>query len=182
MPYCLMDLHFLGEDQGWAPAFPPEVTGFSLLADARSIRWGLYHYSLAEDATWFPDEPVQDGLRRLINSGKKYPPALALARNHVERRFATSTPTRAQFLGAYADALQRALGDMPQANFVIAPAVVEWFPYLSIGEWYWVLGFSSPERTDVWWVCDEIFIYKSPAQHFDLTDGRGELLRVLGDK
>jgi hypothetical protein len=97
----------------------------------------------------------------------------------VADRFEGAEPPRPEFLAEYAGLLRATLAGAPHPDFLMAPAVAEESMYLAIGEWYWVLGFAAPDRSEVRWVSNDYFVYRNLSIHFDLTGGRAERLQVM---
>ncbi len=89
------------DHSGWQPAFPEGVS-YCLLADLRELNWGIYLFSLDEtNEKWKPSNPVSAELSQLIESGRRYPPALAIARDQMIHIFGNRDPTQKEFAEAY---------------------------------------------------------------------------------
>ncbi len=181
MRYCTMELQ-KGPD-GWAPNFPDGV-GFLLLGDpGGESTWGLYAYTVNDaHREWHPDDPIGPELAALIESARRYAPALALARDKITDLFSARMADRAEFLAAFQAALTAYLRALPDSGYLMAPAVREEVGYLVPGEWYWILGFTSSRQDSVRWVSDDFFVYTNPNNHFDLTEGRLERLHVENNR
>jgi hypothetical protein len=142
----------------------PEATRAVLLADLPALPWGLYE--TAEDAA---GSPVSERLAALIESGKRYPPALALARLEVRQVFVEHSPSPAEFAPSYEAALRNLLSRQHEAPYLMAP-------HLTNGAWYWVLEISgSPPKLS--WVSDDFAVQTGKITEFDLT---GQQLKRLG--
>jgi hypothetical protein len=142
----------------------PAGTGAVLLADLPTLPWGLFETT--QDAA---GSPVSARLAALIESGKRYPPALALARLEVQQVFAEHSPSPAEFAPSYEAALRNLLVRQPEAPYLLAP-------HLTSGEWYWVLEISgSPPKLS--WVSDDFAVQTGKITEFDLT---GQQLKRLG--
>jgi hypothetical protein len=145
---------------GWGPDFPRN-TAFGLLAGCQSVRWGIYRATLSlSDAAAHRIKPLDDELVSLIRSGERYPPALALARDHVDRLFDKTAPSPAELCGAYQEALLHHLSAQSTAPFVLARSTHEEFGYRSRGDWYWVLRVNPGPPASVEWVSDDYCIYR----------------------
>ena len=167
MPYCFMDLRPFREGEGREPDFP-EGVDFLLLADLRASDWGIFEYATGkEHEDWTPVMPVSDVLDRLIESGKRYPPALALTRDDLERRFVRYSPDREAFQKAYIELLERHLSRQLEDGFILARATRDELGYLEKGGWYWVLS-AQDDPTTVSWVSDDYFVYHTAAGDFEL--------------
>jgi hypothetical protein len=172
MSYCFLSYLQEKDDQGTVPDCPDGVE-FLLLADLQGVAWGIFEVS--SEGSWSPAAPVSDELARLIESGKRYPPALGLAREEVTQVFADHRPSQAEFANAYGTALRAHLSKQHAATYVLAPAVKD-DSSLAQGGWYWVLQVSGrPPRVS--WVSDDFYIHTNDIGDFDLT---GQQLKQLG--
>ena len=179
MPYAFMNLRRVEEGEGWEPDFPEGVS-FCLLADLKSVRWGLYEFELSEsNERWSPEGLVDEQLSALMVSGTKYPPALAIARDSVQHRFADAVPTQREFVTAYGETLRKTLSQQSTAPFLLARAVEEEPGYLTRDEWYWILRIHGDPPVACW-VSDDYFVYENAATCFDLTPEQIEKLRGPG--
>jgi hypothetical protein len=172
MPFCFMNLREGAESR---PEFP-EGVDYLLLADLPKIDWGVYEFSVKSGEGWTPAAPVSNKLAVLIESGKRYPPALALAREELVELFGEHRPSQSEFTTAYTAALRTHLSRQPEAPFLLAPALGDEGGYLSAGEWYWILRVTgSPPIAS--WVSADFNVHNSAVADFDLT---GQQLRQLG--
>lgn len=170
-----MNLRRAKDGPGWEPDFPDGVS-FLLLADLREAKWGIYEFTLNEgNENWRPSEPVSDELARLIWSGKRYPPALALARDELARAFASHRPNKEEFARAYADAILSRLSQQAEAPYFLARALGGDGIDLTPGEWYWILRIQK-SPVAVYWVSDDYFIYQNPLSDFELTNDQVDRL------
>ena len=175
MSYCFMNLRASREGTGLEPDFPESV-GFVLLADLPTVDWGVYEFNadVGGDA-WTPSAPVGDKLARLIESGKRYPPALAIAREEVVQVFGDHQPSQSEFTTAYTAALRAHLSRQQEAPYLLVQALRDDTGYLSAGEWYWALRIHGSPQV-VSWVSDDFQVYENPVNDFDLT---GQQLKQL---
>jgi hypothetical protein len=174
--YCFVNWVPAKEGDGLEPEVPQGVEGL-LLADLPDVEWGLCEVDAgaAEDA-WVPETPVGAELEGLIESGKRYPPALALARQEVVQVFCDRPPTQTEFANAYAVAIQAHLSRQHEAPFVVARSTRDEDQALVQGEWYWVLRISgTPPQAS--WVSDDFHIHRNDMTDFDFT---GQQLKRLG--
>lgn len=165
------------DGDSWSPDFPAVVNGFLLLADARSTEWGLYKYSFEEDASWRPPYPADGDLCALIESGYRYPPALALARSAVSKVFKSEQASLDQFADAYRAALEYHLGQQSDAGYVLARTCADEFGYLWQREWFWILSVTEDSPAQAAWVSDDFFVYRNAASDFLLTEAQLDRLR-----
>ena len=168
------------DGDGWSPDFPDSVTGFRLLADGRATMWGLYRYSLEGDVVWEPPHPATDSIEALIESGIRYPPALALTRKAISVAFCSKESSREDFEREYVRSLSDHLSSQSDSGYVLAPAIIEEFGYLGESEWYWVLKCTEDSPSKVYWVSDDYHIYCNAATDFLLTEEQLERLRKNG--
>jgi hypothetical protein len=165
MAYCFMNR--TGPDC-------PAGTSFLLLADHPQVPSGIFDVNT--DGAWSPPDPVGESLARLIESGKRYPPALALARSEVQQVFGDDRPSREDFARAYETALKHHLSRQFESCHVMARAAKDEQGYLIQGEWYWVLEISGNPALAAW-VSRDFRICDSDMNVFDLT---GQQLKRLG--
>ena len=173
MSYCFMDYLPARDGHGLAPKCPEEI-GFILLADLPGVPWGIFDAD--EDNAWSPTTPVSGELAGLIESAKRYPPALALAREEVRQVFGDHCPSQAEFARAYGTALRAHLSQQHESSCVLAPALKGEVGYLTEGGWYWLLRISGNPPL-VSWVSDDFHVYNNDMNDFDLT---GQQLKQLG--
>ena len=173
MPYCFMDYLPPTDDRDSQPDCPDEVA-FLLLADLPTLEWGIFDVN-ANDA-WSPKTPVTDKLANLIESAKRYPPALGLAREEMGQVFGDHCPDQFEFAGAYATALQTHLARQHEAPYVLAKALRGEPGHLTEGEWYWVLEIAGSPAVATW-ISEHFQIHKNDIGDFDLT---GDQLKQLG--
>ena len=173
MPYCFMKYRPAADGEGLSPDCPDSVSCL-LLADAEEGEWGLWYYVVDEPNTWTPEHPVGSSLADLIESGKRYPPALALARQETKEVFKGHDPTPEDLQRAYGAALQHHLSKQHEARYILAMALEGDGEDLCKGEWYWIVAADS---SVISWVSDDYFLYRSPIATFDLT---GAQLKHLG--
>ncbi len=171
MSYCFMN--FLRNGQGLAPDCPDGV-GFVLLADLPRVPWGLF--AADENDAWSPQHLVSAELAALIESGKRYPPALALARDEVRQVFGDHCPSEAEFARAYGLSVRTHLSRQHESSYVLAPALKDGAGDLTKGEWYWVLRISGKPPAASW-VSRDFHVYSNDMNDFDLT---GQQLKRLG--
>ncbi len=165
MPYCFMKSRRTPDGEGLTADCPDSVS-YLLLADTEEAEWGLYDYVEAESHAWTPEYPVSKSLSVLIESGKRYPPALALARQETREVLGDHRPSIEDLQRTYAAAIQHHLSQQHEARYVLAMALQDETIDLCKGEWYWVLSVDS---SAISWVSDDFFVYCSPISAFDLT-------------
>jgi len=170
-----MNLRRAKDEPGWEPDFPEGIS-FGLLADLKEVNWGIYQFTQDLDEEWTPSKPVDAELEALVWSGKRYPPALAIARHDMTHQFDSHRPTQDEFAKAYAVSIRSRLSEQAQAPFLMARALRGCGIDLAPGEWYWVLRVRG-EPLVASWVSDDYFVYQAPVSHFDLTDEQIEQLR-----
>lgn len=164
MPYCFVARQ---DVSGAEPDCPGQV-GWRLLADLPDVDWGLYELAAVEGADLGAAEPVGQALAGLIESAKRYPPALALAREEVVEVLAGEQPGRFDFTTAFSAALRAYLERQHEAPFLMVPTLVDGAGGRRRGEWYWVLQITGTPAVASW-VSDDLTICDAPAAEFDLT-------------
>ena len=171
--YYFVDFRRVHEGEGWEPDLP-EDSGFLLMADPPDAKWGIYRCGWLEEEIerdW-PVIPVDEQLLRMLKSGEHYPPALAKARNEIEKRYRSETCDKATFGAEYAAAIERHLEAQRSANYVLAKAVTDETGYLRKGAYYWVLSYTRPQTGPAFveWVSGDYFVYRNLAEDFELSE------------
>lgn len=173
MSYLFLDYRPAKDGDGYEPDCP-SGTQVLLLADLPGLEWGLFDTDIGSEAP--AGNAVSDDLAGLIESAKRYPPALGLARQEMGQVFDEHHPSQAEFARSYGVALAAHLARQHEAPYVLAPALRDEPGYLAKGEWYWVLEVSgSPGVAS--WVSGDFRIGKNDMNDFDLT---GQQLKKLG--
>ena len=173
MSYCFMKYRPASDGHGREPDCPDSVSCL-LLAGPRDTEWGLWDYVDKESSGWRPEYPAGESLAILIESGKRYPPALAIARQETEEVCEGQASSKEDIQRAFASALQHHLSRQHEARYVLAMALQGDGIDLCKGEWYWVV---SADSSTVSWVSDDFFVHSNPISAFDLT---GAQLKYLG--
>jgi hypothetical protein len=179
MNYCFMNLRKSKNGPGWEPAFPKGI-GFLLLADLPGVKWGIYEYQLSQDnEDWTPSIPVSSELEALIWSGKRYPPALAIAREEMVHLFNDSQPNQQEFADAYSKAIRSRLSRQQEAPYFLAQALRGDGIDLVPGEWYWLLRIKG-DPPMAYWVSGDYSIYENPVSDFELANSQIERIKFGG--
>ncbi len=122
----------------------------------------------------------------LINSAKRYPPALALAGADMEH-LTDPTMSRARFAYTYAERLRFYLRNQRDAPYFLAevrkPKRTEkdeyYYSFKWAGEFVWVLDYKRGRG--VAWVCDDVIIFRDPLSHFNIDMDAAELAARFSD-
>lgn len=173
MSYCFMNYRPSSDDRAPVPDCPGAVA-FLLLADLPGLDWGIF--DVDDTGAWSPEILVSEELSNLIESAKRYPPALGLAREEMEQVFGSHRPSQTEFEAAYATALRAHLSRQHEAPYVLARALRSESGHLNEGEWYWLLEISGRPALATW-VSADFQLCNSEMDAFDLT---GEQLKRLG--
>jgi hypothetical protein len=173
--YYIADYVPMPSGPGFTPALP-DGTGFVLLAGpSDGPKWGIFacdnEVDLLERAA-----PVPTDLEEILESGRRYPPALALARDDATQFVDGPGMSRADFVARYAERVVHHLNRQRNAPYLIGEAVVEEPGYLRCGQWYWVLRYLRGTN-EVRWVSDDFQVYQNAASDFRLS--ANELDRLL---
>jgi len=155
----------------------PDSLEYRLLASPGCYApWAICYVGLSVDQTLAPGfREVSDELFVLLTSAEGYPPAMALARNEVGKKWDGLRPTQQQFAASLAESLRQHLREQPQVNYRLAEAVREDLGYLSKGEFCWVLQYS-PALKKVRWVSSDYFVYENAASDFNLSQQQLDML------
>ena len=165
--YYVADYVPMPDGPGFTPALPDD-TPFVLLAGPRDQpTWGIFACSTEVDSSERV-QPVSADIESILESGRRYPPALALARNDASVLPGSPSMSRHDFAGRYAQRVVYHLSRHPEAPYLIAEAVVDEPGYLSRGQRYWVLRYLRGAN-EVRWVSDDFQIYQNAASDFRLT-------------
>lgn len=142
---------------------------FCEIADpGKGCPWVLYRCDPPKRKTPFV-AAISDALATLIYSGEVYPPAMALARIDVARRFRGRRATRAEFARFYQRRLRHHLLRQSDAQAVLAESMTDDGVYRSRGEFCWVLP-RKPHFGDLAWVSrSAYFVYAARISDFKLS-------------
>ena len=174
MNYYFAKLRSVVDGQGKEPDLPDEV-GFLLLVDSKSSEWNLYECNNDTDKNIHIDNPVSNELKLLIDSGKRFPPSLAFVRDDISRKFEKTNPTLIEFQSAIVDSLRRKLSMLSRRNFFLIETFNDEIGYRSKSEWYWVVAVSK-DKSLLYWVSDDYFIYSNPIGDFKISNEQLEIL------
>jgi hypothetical protein len=172
--YCMVDYVPSPDGPGFTPALP-EATAFVLLANPHhGARWGIFACGAKVE---FSEQvqAVPTDIESVLESGRRYPPALALARDEAAMFPDGATIDRVAFAIRYAERVVHHLNRQPDAPYMIAEAVVHERGYLNRGQHYWVLRYLRGEG-EVRWVSDDFQVYQNQASNFRLSADQLEAL------
>ena len=155
----------------------PDSFSSLLLADGMRMTWGVFQVEGDYDEMKAAGlQFVPRSLDSLLRSGEAYPPALALARDEIERAYRdTEDPDREAFVHKYERALRSHLREQANAGYILLEAIEDEPCYIWAGSFYWVIEYL-PSSDEVRWVSTDYFVYRSPARHFALSEGQKEAL------
>ena len=174
MNYIFTKLRPALDGNGREADLPKEVNNYLLLADSRSSEWNLYQCDYDNEEILL-DNLVSNELKLLIESAKRFPPVLALTRDDISHKFVDINPSLPQFQSAIIKSLKRRLNISSKRRFFLVEATNSEIGYLYESEWYWVIGVSK-DKSLLYWVSDDYFIYTNPISSFNISD---EQLAVL---
>ena len=165
--YCL--INWIHDDDGFRPDLP-ENTGFYLIASPHyHAPYALFDCDLAYDEP-LPQgvERISDELCELIDSGKAYPPALAIARQKIERDLPADTP-KYQFITQLSTYLIDELTKQPVTPYILVRTTVSELGYRECGGYYRIIGYHAANR-QVAWVSRDYYIYTNSVKEFDISE------------
>ena len=173
-----MNYHFAK----WRPALDgneqepdlPQGIGYLLLADSRLSEWSLYQCSYDNEKINI-NNPVNNELKLLLYSAERFPPALALTRDDISRKFKSTNPTLSEFQSAIITSLKSRLNILSRRRFLLLETASDEIGYLGKSEWYWVIGVSK-DKSSLYWISDDYFVYTNPISHFKISDEQLEIL------
>jgi hypothetical protein len=173
--YYIADDVPMPDGPGFTPALP-DGTGFVLLAGpSDGPKWGIFACD-NEVGSLERTGRVPTEVEEILESGRRYPPALALARDDATEFVDGPRMSRADFAARYAERVVHHLDRQPRAPYIIAEALVEEPGYLRRGQRYWVLRYLHGAN-EVRWVSDDFQAYQNAASDFRLS--ADELDRLL---
>ena len=169
MRYCFAN--WVDSPEGGKEPLLPENHGFILLADfGPNTPWAVFRVSFVEDKPAAAGlEGVPHDLQVLLDSAKAYPPAMAIARDDMTRRWRGKSPSRSEFAASFAESLRRRLRAQPDCRYRLAEASADEAGYLTRGECAWILRYDADSH-EVSWVSSDFHIYKNAAGDFNLND------------
>ena len=157
------------QKSGWRPDLPRTASFHVLAHSGKSHEWALIRVtSRAKPATTIE---VPSALASRIESGKQYPPALAIAFEQLNR-FGNPSWTPDEITVRLGSLIETHLRAQAKSKYVQVEAAHEEVGYLNRGEFVWALGMSrSEERSaaNVIWVSSDLQIYANPKSHFRLS-------------
>jgi len=111
--------------------------------------------------------PIPDDLVRLIESAKRYPPAVALARRDVDDRRGETTSSEALYTMIRQTLDDRLRGQRSDRATLVRSRLAD-EDLRHADEWVWIID-RVPDSADVIWVGRDFECYASPASEFDLA-------------
>jgi hypothetical protein len=119
---------------------------------------------------------VSPQVEAVLDAGRRYPPALALARDEAALFPNGTSIDRGAFAERYAARVAHHMSLQPFAPYVLVEAVGDEPGYLARGQFYWVLRYLRGAGT-VRWVSEDWHVYENSAYDFRLSDEQlGRLL------
>ncbi len=164
--FCFVSWQYEGEAK--SPAVADEI-GYVLLAEpSYTSEYALLECDLPYD---FSDtaqiQRVPEQLADLLESAKRFPPALAIMRDEFG---GTEPLSREVFTTQLIERLHWHLQNQRRQPFLLANAIITELGYKYAGRYYWIVGVHpySPSYL-VGWVSDDYHVYHDPIEHFDIT-------------
>ncbi len=144
-----------------------------------------YPWLIAECMSMDENAPLPDSfervparLERMLQSGKRYYPAIALARASLERETDHVMDSRERYAERFADEIEKHLAAQREAPYFMAQATEPCATgYRFAREYVWAVAYD-PHSKHVFWVTDDYFIYHSPIDHFRVQEEHLRLLPV----
>ncbi len=122
-------------------------------------------------------ERVPVRLERMLQSGKRYYPAIALARASLERETDRLMDSREMYAERFADEMRNTGGPARDPVFLAQATEPCAAGYRFAGEYVWVVAYD-PSLKHVFWVTDDYFVHNSPLAHFRVEEEHLRLLPV----
>ena len=150
---------------GWRPALP-EGAGFKYLGEAgRKPTFALFSIREEVEPSSLVSE-VPESLVTLLDSAHSYPPALALAINHMMRHESMSVH---EFAVKMERVVREQLLRQRDHPCCLIASLIEEIGYRSIGEFVWIVGYDAQRvAAEVHWVASDFQSYHDDVQTFDV--------------
>lgn len=149
---------------GWEPTLPPEC-GFLCLAGGTRSSVGLF--SILDEVE--PGELVSrvpKSLAYLLDSAQGYPPALASAREHMDRLGAMEP---LEFASEMERVLREALLQQRDRNHCLIASRIDETGYRSAGDFVWVVSYNAGRKgSEVTWISSDYQFYCDDVESFDV--------------
>ena len=114
-------------------------------------------------------KPVSEELATLLEAGRIYPPAIAIARNAIGWLSGTEDASQAESVKRFTIALRDELENQRSRPFFLAKSLV-WhhIAYVQPGDYCWILRYDPKREEPLWYVSRDYFAYTCPVEEFDV--------------
>ena len=149
----------------------PANSGYMLLASPGSdAEFSLFECEFDDSSMSSKVECISEDLFEIIESAKHYPPALAIAREEIEREFEKFPDklSKGVFLERYKTILVDLIKNQPNQKYIISEAVQTESGYLYKGGYYWIVDYS-PYEEQITWVSRDYQLYKNHISYFKIA-------------
>jgi hypothetical protein len=150
---------------GWVPALPPECDFGCLAGGGVGATVGLF--SIIDEVE--PGELVSgvpESLAYLLDSAQGYPPALAFAREHMDRLGAMEP---FEFAAEMERVLREELLKQRDRNDCLVASRVDEVGYRSAGDFVWVVSYNAGRKgSEVTWISSDYQFYCDDVESFDV--------------
>lgn len=153
--------------EGWGPEVDGWVVASSSSRDRRS-EWALVKTRLESGERLPRARPVPERLASLLDWSERFPPALAIARDQLER-FGSPAWEPDALADRLSWLLSVQLRAQRRSRYVLVQPAREEVGYLSDGEFVWALGTTRSERTGeagLAWVSGDYEVYTNRLSDF----------------
>jgi len=157
-------------DTGGYEADIPDNSGYLLLASpGKNANYSLFDCEIEDSSNLSNVYSVSDALYEIIDSGKDYPPALAIAREKIEEESEkhTGNISKQEFLDLYKSILEDLLKNQINQKFFLCKAIQTESGYLYSGGYYWIVGYSTNDE-QILWVSRDYQLYRNHLSYFDV--------------
>ncbi len=162
--YCFCNYRSAKDGSGSKEPDVPPSTSFFTLGSGKNTDWCLCEVFFEEAQTDL--EFVSKELEILLDSAKRYPPALAISLHNANLELPLS---KSEYQTLLVGMIKEKLNNQQNDSFFLAESTIEETGYLSIGEFVWVLRFY-PETNEVSWVSSDYFIYRNSTNDFIVSE------------
>jgi len=164
----LIFIEIVKSREGWGPKLNRGV-GFSLIVSHAGERhFGIYEVSeYSHEIKRKALTIFSPRLAGLIESAKRFPPILALAKKKAEKED-RSDFTESQYLEMFQNVILATIEENKEKDFRFCQSLVGEVGYRSSGEYYWIIDID-PNTERASWVDDNFEIYTDNIDTVELT-------------
>jgi len=160
-------VNFIETENGKIAAFPNRNADYLMLADSKNSKFALYETEFIDPVNYGINvKKIPDELKILIDSSKRYPPALAFSKNSIEK---TIPRDESEFSELFKGFLIKNMKECFDAEISFVQVIQSDDFDLEVGEFVWVI--RKDDNPDVVkYISWDYYIYESDAKNFDFRE------------